>query len=170
MENPDINERYTEINDPLLPISLTIPTSPLKSLQEKNNVAAQVVAQTVAEHYKKSQQQFKDTHNIALNTDLLVKSLSQQIELQKKIIEHLESANAKQSAQLDILHNLFASNEDQAMVAKAIMRIMQTQLDETSPIKNLIIDKGLDFLIAMLPALVTYLKNQGIRLHCLRVL
>jgi len=125
-------------------------------------VAAQVVAQTVAEHYKKSQQQFKDTHNIALNTDLLVKSLSQQIELQKKIIEHLESANAKQSAQLDILHNLFASNEDQAMVAKAIMRIMQTQLDETSPIKNLIIDKGLDFLIAMLPALVTYLKNQGI--------
>ena len=80
----------------------------------------------------------------------------------KKIIEHLESANAKQSAQLDILHNLFASNEDQAMVAKAIMRIMQTQLDETSPIKNLIIDKGLDFLIAMLPALVTYLKNQGI--------
>lgn len=61
MENPDINERYTEINDPLLPISLTIPTSPLKSLQEKNNVAAQVVAQTVAEHYKKSQQQFKDT-------------------------------------------------------------------------------------------------------------
>ena len=95
MENPDINERYTEINDPLLPISLTIPTSPLKSLQEKNNVAAQVVAQTVAEHYKKSQQQFKDTHNIALNTDLLVKSLSQQIELQKKIIEHLESANAK---------------------------------------------------------------------------
>ena len=83
-------------------------------------------------------------------------------ELQKKIIEHLESANAKQSAQLDILHNLFASNEDQAMVAKAIMRIMQTQLDETSPIKNLIIDKGLDFLIAMLPALVTYLKNQGI--------
>ena len=162
MENPDINERYTEINDPLLPISLTIPTSPLKSLQEKNNVAAQVVAQTVAEHYKKSQQQFKDTHNIALNTDLLVKSLSQQIELQKKIIEHLESANAKQSSQLDILHNLFASNEDQAMVAKAIMRIMQTQLDETSPIKNLIIDKGLDFLIAMLPALVTYLKNQGI--------
>ena len=162
MENPDINERYTEINDPLLPISLTIPTSPLKSLQEKNNVAAQVVAQTVAEHYKKSQQQFKDTHNIALNTDILVKSLSQQIELQKKIIEHLESANAKQSAQLDILHNLFASNEDQAMVAKAIMRIMQTQLDETSPIKNLIIDKGLDFLIAMLPALVTYLKNQGI--------
>lgn len=125
-------------------------------------MAAQVVAQTVAEHYKKSQQQFKDTHNIALNTDLLVKSLSQQIELQKKIIEHLESANAKQSAQLDILHNLFASNEDQAMVAKAIMRIMQTQLDETSPIKNLIIDKGLDFLIAMLPALVTYLKNQGI--------
>lgn len=125
-------------------------------------MAAQVVAQTVAEHYKKSQQQFKDTHNIALNTDILVKSLSQQIELQKKIIEHLESANAKQSAQLDILHNLFASNEDQAMVAKAIMRIMQTQLDETSPIKNLIIDKGLDFLIAMLPALVTYLKNQGI--------
>lgn len=56
MENPDINERYTEINDPLLPISLTILTSPLKSLQEKNNVAAQVVAQTVAEHYKKSQQ------------------------------------------------------------------------------------------------------------------
>ena len=50
MENPDINERYTEINDPLLPISLTIPTSPLKSFQEKNNVAAQVVAQTVAEH------------------------------------------------------------------------------------------------------------------------
>lgn len=97
-----------------------------------------------------------------MNTDILVKSLSQQIELQKKIIEHLESANAKQSAQLDILHNLFASNEDQAMVAKAIMRIMQTQLDETSPIKNLIIDKGLDFLIAMLPALVTYLKNQGI--------
>ena len=125
-------------------------------------MAAQVVAQTVAEHYKKSQQQFKDTHNIALNTDILVKSLSQQIELQKKIIEHLESANAKQSEQLDILHNLFASNEDQAMVAKAIMRIMQTQLDETSPIKNLIIDKGLDFLIAMLPALVTYLKNQGI--------
>ena len=120
-------------------------------------MAAQVVAQTVAEHYKKSQQQFKDTHNIALNTDLLVKSLSQQIELQKKIIEHLESANAKQSAQLDILHNLFASNEDQAMVAKAIMRIMQTQIDETRPIKKLIITKDLDFHLAMLRAVVKYL-------------
>ena len=43
MENPDINERYTEINDPLLPISLTIPTSPLKSLQEKLTESAQKV-------------------------------------------------------------------------------------------------------------------------------
>lgn len=97
-----------------------------------------------------------------LNGYIGAKSSYRTLRVQKKIIEHLESANAKQSAQLDILHNLFASNEDQAMVAKAIMRIMQTQLDETSPIKNLIIDKGLDFLIAMLPALVTYLKNQGI--------
>lgn len=165
MENPDMNERYTEINDPLLPISLTIPTSPLKSLQtlqEKNNAATKVAAQMVAEYYKKSQQQFKDTHNIALNTDILVKSLSEQIELQKKYIEILEHATVQQEEQLNALHNLFASNEDQVTVAKAIMRIMQTQLDETSPIKDLIIDKGLDFLIAMLPALVTYLKNQGI--------
>lgn len=161
MENPDINERYTEINDPLLPISLTIPTSPLKSLQEKTTWPPKSLLKRLQNIIRKASNNSR-THNIALNTDILVKSLSQQIELQKKIIEHLESANAKQSEQLDILHNLFASNEDQAMVAKAIMRIMQTQLDETSPIKNLIIDKGLDFLIAMLPALVTYLKNQGI--------
>ena len=158
MENPDINERYTEINDPLLPISLTIPNPSLKPMQAQNKV----VTQMVAEYHKKRQQQFEDIHCTAESTSALEESLREQIEMQKKIIEHLESANAKQSEQLDILHNLFASNEDQAMVAKAIMRIMQTQLDETSPIKNLIIDKGLDFLIAMLPALVTYLKNQGI--------
>ena len=158
MDNSDMNERYTEINDPILPISLTIPTTPLKPFQDQNKA----VTQMVAEHYKKSQQQFDDTHNIALNTDILVKSLREQIELHKKVIEQLESTNAQQKDQLNILHNLFASNEDQAIVVKAIMSIMQTQLDDASPIKDFVLDKGTDFLMAVLPAIGKYLSSQGL--------
>ena len=88
--------------------------------------------------------------------------MREQIELQKKVIEQLESTNAQQKDQLNILHNLFASNEDQAIVVKAIMSIMQTQLDDASPIKDFVLDKGTDFLMAVLPAIGKYLSSQGL--------
>lgn len=154
------NERYTAIDEPILPLSVSLPESPFEAIQKQNKE----VFQMAMEGNKKKQQQFDDTHKIAQNTDIIIQSLSDQVALQKKYIELLELNNNAQKEQLGILNNLFASNEDSAIVAKEILTIMQQQDNVNDSMKSFLADKGVDVLLAVLPALWTYLQKQGFHL------
>lgn len=154
------NERYTVIDEPILPLSVSLPEKPFESIQKQN----EEIFQMAMEGNKKKQQQFEDTHKIAQNTDIMIQSLSDQVTLQKKYIELLELNNNAQKEQLGILNNLFASNEDSAIVAKEILTIMQQQDNVNDSMRSFLADKGVDVLLAVLPALWTYLQKQGFHL------
>lgn len=154
------NERYTVIDEPILPLSVSLPKKPFESIQKQN----EEIFQMAMEGNKKKQQKFEDTHKIAQNTDIMIQSLSDQVTLQKKYIELLELNNNAQKEQLGILNNLFASNEDSAIVAKEILTIMQQQDNVNDSMKSFLADKGVDVLLAVLPALWTYLQKQGFHL------
>lgn len=108
----------------------------------------------------------KTAENTSTTNEMLEKVINNQneyIDLLKNQLETSEKALKK-------LSELFYSSEDSVSVEKEIMKIIQADIDDKHPIKDALVEKGIDISVDQIAAIVPfviaaiqqYLLSQGI--------
>ncbi|MGN0150524.1 MAG: hypothetical protein ACI4C7_09795 [Clostridia bacterium] len=103
--------------------------------------------------------------NVVENQNAYIDILKEQLSIQKQQLEFDEQ-------QLNILKNIFASEEDGVAVEKEIMKLIQKQIDSSHPLWDYVKDKGGDIAVAgitnaipiIYPAFKAFLASKGIML------
>ena len=96
--------------------------------------------------------------------------LNRIIDNQNDYIDTLQEQLKVSRAQLGILNNIFASEEDAVAVEKEIMRIIQNEIDDKHPLWDYVKDKGGDLMVTgttvgvpvLYKSFKTFLATKGI--------
>lgn len=111
--------------------------------------SAKSISETIAvlDEQRKEQRNREDRQLAAMeatanNTAETNARLNRIIDNQNDYIDTLQEQFKVSQAQLDILNNIFASEEDAVAVEKEIMRIIQTEIDDKHPLWDYVKDKG----------------------------
>ena len=139
--------------------------------------SAKSISETLAvlDEQRKEQRNREDRQLAAMeatanNTAETNARLNRIIDNQNDYIDILQEQLKVSQAQLDILNNIFASEEDAVAVEKEIMRIIQTEIDDKHPLWDYVKDKGGDLMVAgttagipvLYKAFKAYLATKGI--------
>ena len=122
------------------------------------------------ENYTTPRRMLQAMEETAANTAESIVQLQKIIAQQSRHIELLEKQLATQEKQLATLDDIFASNEDGVVVEKEIMKLIETQINESHPLWEYVKDKGGDIAVAGLlkwgpviwTAVKMYLVKEGI--------
>ena len=116
--------------------------------------SAKSISETMAvlDEQRKEQRNREDRQLAAMeatanNTAETNARLNRIIDNQNDYIDTLQEQLKVSRAQLDILNNIFASEEDAVAVEKEIMRIIQNEIDDKHPLWDYVKDKGGDLMV-----------------------
>ena len=116
--------------------------------------SAKSISETIAvlDEQRKEQRNREDRQLAAMeatanNTAETNARLNRIIDNQNDYIDTLQEQLKVSRAQLDILNNIFASEEDAVAVEKEIMRIIQNEIDDKHPLWDYVKDKGGDLMV-----------------------
>lgn len=108
----------------------------------------------------KLQQSIEQT---ASNTETTIIELQTVISNQNKYINQLNQQLSTQQQQLEILKNLFASEENGIAVEREILELIRKEIDSKDPLWEFVKDKGGDIAVAGItsgaPIIFTALRN-----------
>lgn len=139
--------------------------------------SAKSISETMAaiDEQRKAQRNREDRQLAAMeatanNTAETNARLNRIIDNQNDYIDILQEQLKVSRAQLDILNNIFASEEDAVAVEKEIMRIIQNEIDDKHPLWDYVKDKGGDLMVTgttvgvpvLYKSFKTFLATKGI--------
>lgn len=148
----------------------------IASEQDRMMRQAQEVGEQAFQNRKKMQEAMERTaNNTAVANERLEKIIDQQsehIDLLKSANDTLKEQLETEKKQIEILQNIFASGEDDVLVEKELMRLIQNEIDDTHPLWDYVKDKGGDIAVAgvtagipvLYSAFKAYLLSKGIML------
>lgn len=139
-----------DFNFPQLDLSCT--NNLIQDIQREQEKNLKIVQEAAEERNRKFDEARKATIETAANTSEMKSDLKEVIHNQNSYIKLLEKQN-------EVLKNIYASSEDNVVIQKEVMKILQEQGIDESTFK----DKGLDVVIqSAFMAVQIWLKSKGI--------
>ncbi len=173
----DIFNKMELANIPKLDLSYTTNlASGIQAQIEESNKRTQQVAEEAYNNRQRMQKAIEQTANNTAETNV---QLQKVVENQNAYIDVLKDQLSTQKQQLElnehqltILKNIFVSGEDGVAVEKAIMKLIQEQIDSNHPLWDYVKDKGGDIAVTgvaagapiIYGAIKMYLASKGILL------
>lgn len=115
-----------------------------------------IIEAAAASRKEREERQIIAAEKTAENTSTTNEMLEKVINNQNEYIDLLKNQLETSEKALKKLSELFYSSEDSVSVEKEIMKIIQADIDDKHPIKDALVEKGIDISVDQIAAIVPF--------------